>query len=203
MFYQNITAALLALWTTCLLLALQACPKDYVPKPRAYPRIIFPQHSYTAFSQPACPFGFEYPVYGKIQKDSMRLIKEDESPCWFKLFFPDFNAELYLSYRQIDGKQHTLPKLVNDAYTMNAKHVIKADFIEDSLFTTSNKVHGVFYNVGGDAASSMQFYLTDSVQHFLWASFYVRATPNEDSIAPVTRFFRHDLEHFINTFEWK
>lgn len=183
--------------------AATSCAEDYLPKPKSYPRIIFPSHSYTPFNIADCPFTFEYPVYGKIKKDSTRLLKEDESPCWLNIGFPDFNAELYLSYREIDSKQTSLPKLINDAYTMNHKHVIKADFIEDSLFVTPNKVSGVFYSVGGDAASSMQFFVTDSIRHFLWASFYVKATPNQDSIAPVTQFFNKDLQHIINSFDWK
>ncbi|OWY21254.1 hypothetical protein C7N43_29680 [Sphingobacteriales bacterium UPWRP_1] len=181
-----------------------ACKQEYVPKPKAYPRIIFPEHSYTAFNSSQCPFTFEYPVYGKIIKnDSLLLVKKAENPCWMNIDFADFNADLYLSYRQIDSKEKTLPKLINDAYTMNAKHVIKADFIEDSLFVTQNRIYGVFYSVGGDAASAMQFYLTDSLHHFMWASFYVKATPNEDSIAPVNRFFEKDLQHLINSFKWK
>lgn len=191
-----ICLALGSLWFT-------ACSEDYVPKPKAYPRIIFPNHSYTKFEIPDCPFTFEYPVYGNIQKDSVRLLQEDESPCWMNINFSDFKAELYLSYREIDSKKTSLPKLINDAYTMNAKHVVKADFIEDSLFITPKNVSGVFYNVGGDAASSMQFFVTDSIRHFLWASFYVKATPNQDSIAPVTAFFNQDLQHLINSFEWK
>lgn len=191
---------------TCIGLVLlsSACTQDYVPKPKAYPRILFPEHNYTTYSNTQCPFTFEYPVYGKIvREDSLRLIKDAENPCWLNIDFPDFKADLYLSYRQIDDKEKTLPKLINDAYTMNAKHVIKADYIEDSLFLTANNIRGVFYTVGGDAASSMQFYLTDSVKHFMWASFYVKATPNEDSIAPITRFFDKDLQHMINTFKWE
>lgn len=197
---------LLVSFTCCMgqLFLFGACKQEYVPKPKAYPRITFPEHSYTAFNNNECPFTFEYPVYGKIvKKDSLRLAKTAENPCWMNIDFADFNADLYLSYRQIDSKEKTLPKLINDAYTMNAKHVIKADFIEDSLFVTQNHVYGVFYSVGGDAASAMQFYLTDSMRHFMWASFYVKATPNEDSIAPVNRFFEKDLQHMINTFKWK
>lgn len=187
------------------LLCLSSCGNntDYIPKPKGYPRLVLPQYNYLTYNDNDCPFTFEYPSYGNINKDSLKAVNPNEHPCWMNVEFPYFNASLYLSYKSIGGDKEELLQSVSDAYKINAKHVIKADFIEDSLFVSPKGVQGVWYEVGGDAASSTQFFVTDSIAHFLWASFYVNTPPNEDSIAPVTTFIRKDLKHMLNTFEWK
>lgn len=186
----------------CLFWACQN--EEYVPKPKAYPRVSLPpKHSYQVYKPAECPFVFEYPTYANIVKDTAAIGKGRPShPCWMSIKYPSLNATVYLSYKPI-GKENKLPQLIEDAHTLNAKHVIKANYIEDSLITTPNGVHGLIYNVGGNAASSTQFFVTDSIQHFLWASLYFYNQPNEDSIAPVAAFIRQDMEHLLETFQWR
>jgi gliding motility-associated lipoprotein GldD len=61
----------------------------------------------------------------------------------------------------------------------------------------------MLYNIKGNTASSVQFYLTDSVNHFLRGSLYFDVKPNKDSLAPVINFIRGDIEHFMESFSWK
>ena len=190
----------------CLYFFLGSCKNDnYTPKPTGYPRVVFPAATnYQIYNAPACPFTFETASYSRVEKDSLFFNKAPENPCWMNIKYPNLNAQLYLSYKPITkSDKNNLSRLVNDAYKMNSKHVRAADYIEDSVFTTKNGVHGVYYAVGGDAASSTQLYLTDSVQHFIWASLYFANVPNEDSIAPVVNFLRKDIDHLVNSFKWK
>ncbi|MFK7906631.1 MAG: hypothetical protein AB8B69_15985 [Chitinophagales bacterium] len=185
-------------------LLLQSCGEEaYVPKPKAYFRIIFPEQTYTSFDSDSCPFSFEYPTYAKVVKDSMFFNKKTENPCWMDVQYPDFNAKIHLSYKEVGGKLENLPKFINDAYKLNSKHVRKADYIEEVPIQNRHGVYGLQYEVGGDAASSTQLYLTDSLNHFIWASLYFSSAPNEDSIAPVVDFIRKDLNRFVDSFEWK
>jgi gliding motility-associated lipoprotein GldD len=96
-----------------------------------------------------------------------------------------------------------LNELVKDAYTFANNHNIKANMIEDSVFTTENGVKGVFFHIGGDVATNYQFFLTDSVHHFFRGALYFDSTPNEDSLAPINAFLLKDLTHLVNTFRWK
>jgi gliding motility-associated lipoprotein GldD len=186
-----------------LLGLLVACNEDYAPKPKAYPRIDFPAHSYQNFNHNDCPFSFDYPTYAKVAKDDIFLNGQTaEHPCWMNIEYPNFKASLHVSYKDLNGRAAHLPELVNDAYKMNAKHVLRADFIDDSVIATPNNVKGVYYDVGGDAASSTQFFLTDSAKHFIWAALYINATPNQDSLAPVIQFIRKDIKHLIDSFVW-
>jgi hypothetical protein len=48
----------------------------------------------------------------------------------------------------------------------------------------------------------MQFFLTDSVNHFLRGALYIREVPNIDSIQPVIDFLEPDIIRLIETTSW-
>lgn len=179
-----------------------ACNSDYSQKPRGYYKIEFPKKAYQAFDQPGYPYSFEYPVYGQIVKDSTFFDQKAENPYWINIDFPQFNGRIYISYKDI-GK-NKFDSLVNDAYTLSYKqHTYRASAIEPEPFTTPNGIEGVYFTLKGNAATSNQFFATDSVKHFLRGALYFSVTPNEDSLAPVNKFLREDLRHLINTLQWK
>jgi gliding motility-associated lipoprotein GldD len=93
--------------------------------------------------------------------------------------------------------------LREEAFKMTYKHTPKASSINDSLFVTGNGVSGVYFAVGGNAATSNQFFLTDTVRHFLRGALYFDASPNADSLKPVNDFLQQDLRHLINSFSWR
>ncbi len=96
-----------------------------------------------------------------------------------------------------------IEKLVNDAFKMTFKHTTKATGIDDSVMVTPNGITGMFFHVGGNAATARQFFVTDSVKHFLRGALYFDATPNADSLGVVNDFLQEDMNHLINTLRWK
>ncbi len=189
-----------SLLTTCFLL-LASCNSTFVPKPRGYFNIPLPQHQYQVFDQPGFPYSFEIPVYSKVVQDTTFFEAKPENPWWINIDFPQFNSRIYVSYK--DLANNDFGKMVNDAFKMTYKHTTKATSINDSLMQTPNGLHGVYFTVGGNAATGKQFFLTDSIKHFLRGALYFDTTPNEDSLAPVSNFLQQDLQHLINTFKWK
>ena len=185
-------------------LLLFSCNETYTPKRPGYFRIDFPMdRQFVTYSNAICPFTFEYPSYGMIQKDSTDLAEMHDHPCWFNVIFPEYKSKIYLSYTAIDGT-NTLDKLVRDSYKLTFKHTVRADYIDESIVKGNNPhVTGILYDVGGNAASGVQFYVTDSTQHFVRGSLYFYASPNADSIAPAIAYFRKDVEHIIETLKWK
>lgn len=182
-----------------LLLSL-SCNNAYSPKPRGYFRIDFPPHAYQSFDNPEFPYSFEYPVYGKIIRDTAFFGDKPENPFWINIDFPRFNARMYISYKMVEGN---FDKLREDAYKMTYKHTYKASSIEDSLISTPNGVHGIFFNVGGNAATAKQFFVSDTNRHFLRGALYFDTTPNADSLNIVNDFLQKDMNHLINTLRWK
>lgn len=178
-----------------------ACNSTYTPKPTGYFKINLPAHQYQVFQEPGYPYAFQYPKYAQIVHDSSFFDDKPENPWWINIDFPIFGAHIYISYKEI-GK-NSFEKLLTDAYKMTFKHSYKATAIEDSIFKTSNGISGVFFRVGGNAATANQFFVTDSTKHFLRGALYFDTAPNEDSLSVVNAFLLQDMKHIVNTFQWK
>jgi gliding motility-associated lipoprotein GldD len=193
-----------SLKTICYFLiicACFACNSHYTPKPTGYFRIDFPKHQYQIFDKPGYPYSFEYPLYAQIIQDTSFFEDKPENPYWINIDFPRFNARIYVSYKEIGPNK--FDKLKDDAYKMTFKHSYKASSIEDSLMITPLGVTGVFFNVGGNAATAKQFFVSDSTRHFLRGALYFDTTPNSDSLGIVNDFLQADMMHLINTLRWK
>jgi gliding motility-associated lipoprotein GldD len=185
-----------------IILFLLSCNSDYTIKPRGYFKIDLPQKSYQKFDRPGYPYTFEYPVYSNVVKDTLFFESEPENPYWINVDFPQFNSKIHISYKDV-GK-NKIDSLVNDAFTMAYKqHTYKASAIEPVPFTSDKGIQGVYFSLSGNTATANQFFITDSVKHFLRGALYFNATPNEDSLRPVSNFLREDMEHLINTLQWR
>jgi gliding motility-associated lipoprotein GldD len=179
-----------------LLLSLIGCNPHYTPKPDGYLRIDFPEKAYQIYNS-SCPYTFEYPIYGRIVPDTSRITE----PCWINIEFPQFAGKIHISYKPVKNNVNVY---IEDSRTLAYKHSVKADAIRETLYTDNDrKVFGLLYEIKGDAASSVQFYLTDSTRHFLRGSLYFNVQPNADSLAPVIDFFKEDIMHLIETVKWK
>jgi len=178
-----------------------ACNSTFTPKPTGYFKIDFPQHQYKVFDQQGYPYSFEYPVYANIIQDTSFFESKPENPYWINIDFPQFNARIYVSYKEIG--QNSFDKLKDDAYKMTFKHSYKATSIDDSLMKTPLGVSGIFFNVGGNAATAKQFFVSDSTKHFLRGALYFDTAPNADSLGIVNQFLQIDMMHLINTLKWK
>ncbi len=172
------------------------------PKPRAYPRVMYPEKQYQAFDEDYCQFTFQYPTYVVVQQDTSFLGERPAHPCWFDLYIPDFDSRLHCSYYPI-SKSNPLEKFKQDAFEMVDWHNRKANYIEELRIQRNNGVAGYAFLIEGPAASPVQFYLTDSTRHFLRGALYFNTRVNPDSLAPVLEFVKEDILKMIDTFEWK
>ena len=201
--YNNFYKSISVFYGIALLFILASCNSNFTAKPKGYFNIDFPKHEYQLFDQPGYPYTFEYPVYAKVIKDTSYFDKTPENPWWINVDFPQFTGRIYISYKEIGSGKYNFDTLTKQTYMLTGKHSSKAYSIDDSLINTPNKVHGVFFSVGGDVATSNQFYLTDSTKHFLRGAMYFDATPNADSLRIVNQFLMQDMKHIINTFKWR
>jgi gliding motility-associated lipoprotein GldD len=178
-----------------VLLTFFACKENYVPKPRDYIKISYPEKSYQHFNSDA-PFRFDYPVYARMSPDS----SPNSQPYWYNLEFPSLGGTLYLSYKPVEGSPESF---IQDSRSLVYKHSIKAEAIDESIIHDSGRrVFGILYDLKGNTASSVQFFVTDSTRHFLRGSLYFNSQPDKDSMAPVIRFVREDIIVMLKTLEW-
>lgn len=186
------------------ILFLSACGSgDYSPKPRGYFRIELPKKEYRQY-QSAYPFTFEYPVYAQIEADTQPA-RTTLQQMQFKLNmqFKQLNGTLHLSYQPITSKQ-IFNELIEDAHKLAFKHTVKATGIDEArIYFPDRKVYGLYYTIDGNAASSVQFYLTDSTRHYLRGALYFNSAPQFDSIQPVLDFVKKDVDVMIKTLRWK
>jgi gliding motility-associated lipoprotein GldD len=163
------------------------------PRPKGYFRIDFPVKTYKTYKG-ECPFIFDIPSYSFI-------IKEKEEFCWMDIYFPQNKAIIYLTYKAIDNDLDTL---IEDSREFVYKHTIKADAINETRYENDSlNVYGILYDLKGNTASSVQFFLTDSINHFLRGALYFSVPTNKDSLAPVINFIREDITVMMESFEWK
>jgi len=174
-----------------------SCQRSYSPKPHSYFRIDFPDKEYRLFDS-TCPFIFEYPVYGTIVNDN----RPRSGHCWMNIVFPQYRGTLHLTYHEINNN---FDQVIEDDWRMVYSRLsLRADDIEDfAIIDHEENVFGIMYHIKGNAASSVQFFLTDSVKHFLRGAFYFNVIPNYDSLAPAINFFRDDVLHLTQTLKWK
>lgn len=185
----------------CFILIIYSCNSDNPLRPRGFYKIEFPKHQYQVFDRPEYPYSFEYPVYADIVQDTSFFEDKPENPYWININFPRFNGKIYISYKNVS--RNNFDQLVDDAFKMTYKHTSKATEIKDSLMETPNGITGIFFTVGGNAATAKQFFATDSVNHFLRGALYFDATPNADSLRDVNDFLEQDMKHLINTLKWR
>ncbi len=179
-----------------LFVFLASCGADYSPKPEGYFRIDFPDRDYTVYEND-CPFIFEYPSFATISYET----GESAEPCWLNIDFPGYKGRLHLSYKEVEGDINVF---IEDARKMAYKHTVKAEAIDESMFFDHDKnVYGVLYDIKGEVASSVQFFVTDSTDHFLRGALYFNVQPNKDSLAPVIDYFREDIVNLMETISFE
>jgi gliding motility-associated lipoprotein GldD len=181
-------------------LILSSCGDEedevYSPKPRGYFRIDMPKKEYVRYDS-TCPFSFEYPRYAAVINDKHK----GAEPCWLNIEFPRFKATIHLSYKAVNNNISTF---LEDARNFAVKHQIKATGMNETvIIRDSSKVYGLLYDIEGNTASSLQFYVTDSTRHFLRGALYFNASPNIDSLKIVLDFIRQDVLNMIKTTKWK
>lgn len=171
-----------------------ACQNDEaLPKPKAYLALEYPQARYYK-TDLDCPFQFKVNTIAEIQN------KNNENPCWLDIKYPQMKGSIYMSYYPVDNN---LKSLIIDAQKLPLSHEIKADAILSQTFINdAHKTYGLFYEIEGNAASQAQFYLTDSISHFITGSIYFKTKPNYDSILPAAEYLKKDMRKIMESLKW-
>jgi gliding motility-associated lipoprotein GldD len=182
-----------------LLIALiffMACTDDYIPKPVGLFRIDIPEHGYVKLDNPSIPYQFEYADYARIVR------RFDKDSNWVNIDYLPYKGSLFLTYHHMDT---TLAAYIEDCHSMAYKHTPKATNIETKrIIIDSNNVYGlVYYISGSEAASPLNFYLTDSSQHFIRGALYFNIMPNNDSLRTVIQSIEKDVDHLIGSFRFR
>ncbi len=189
-------------WIIIPLVFFSCGGEEYVPKPYAYPRMVLPQHEYELFDSAFLPYRFEKPLYSKMDRDFQGEYR-GEHPTWINMNFPTMNATLHITHHTFSNWEH-FDSLVQDTRKLVFKHIQRADdIVEQPLSEIQPGLKGLLYDIQGNTATNLNFFITDSSKNFFRGALYFNKQTKADSVAPVYRFIREDVMHLLKTFEWK
>lgn len=166
----------------------------FAPKPRGFHRIDLPEHLYQPLERPS-PYFFEYPAASQILEDTSFIAE----PHWIEVNYKDIDAIISIAYKRIDNKKELLEAYINDSHKLTYKHSQRASAINEFITSNPNGLRAVVYELDGDVPSFMQFYATDSVNHFFRAALYFPTSVKSDSLKPVIDHAKYDMMRLLNT----
>ena len=167
------------------------CKKDILPKPKAYLSLTYPEKTYEDLKLNR-PYSF------KVSKMATII---NEKNNWLSIKYPKLKASLDITYRPL---KNNIRELLTEAEKLVFKHTAKADrIIPQDFINKEKRVFGSIYEITGNAASQIQFHVTDSTNNFIKGSLYFYAKPNYDSILPAVNYIKEDILHLIETLKWQ
>ncbi|SDE53805.1 gliding motility lipoprotein GldD [Riemerella columbipharyngis] len=168
------------------------CSEKPFPKPKGELRLEYPKPEYQVFDG-ELPFVFEYSHFAKVAKG--------KNTGWYNISYPKMNAYVFMTFFNL---KNDLEAHIKESEKMVYKHTIKATSIQTQSFSfPKKKVYGNFYILSGPTASNVQFYITDSTKYFVTGDLSFNTRPKPDSLAPAVDYIKNDLQHLIDTFQWK
>lgn len=173
------------------LITINACKEEVLPKPKAQLRLEYPDPVYEAINSD-CPY-----IFDKSSSTEVAI----NSKCWVNIDYPQLKASINMTYRPVENN---LKELLVEAEKLTFNHTIKADGISSAPYVNKEKnVYGSIFEVTGNAASPIQFHVTDSTRHFITGAVYFNVQPNYDSIKPAISYLQQDIIRMIESMEWK
>lgn len=174
-----------------IILSIVGCGGDVIPKPKAYLSLQYPKKEYKELTVDR-PYTFEVPR-------TVKVLKQPKN--WLKIKYPSLKASVDITYRPV---QNNLKELLLEADKLVFEHTIKADNIVCLDYSNKEKkTYGKLCEILGNAASQVQFHITDSTKHFLKASLFFYTKPNYDSVLPAVDYIKKDMIRMMETLEWK
>ena len=181
-----------------ILFGVLSCEEVYLPKPKGYNRIDLPNHSYQALPD-TFPYKFKYSKYAKLESDSGKNVER----YWINLVYPDFDALVQLTYKNLIDPNNKPEVLLNEAFDLTQRHIIKAYSIDESLIQIPNGQVASVSELEGEVPTQFQFFTSDSTNHFFRGALYFNTATQNDSLKPIIEYIKVDIIEMLNSFEWK
>ncbi len=171
-------------------IVLWSCKDDVLPKPKAYLSLNYAPAKYKELTIKR-PYSFQV-------SDKAEL--KEEKNNWLKIKYPQLKASIDITYRPIEGN---LKELLMESEKLVYKHAVKAEQImPKDYLNEEHRVFGSLHEITGNAASQIQFHITDSTRNFIKGSLYFYTKPNYDSVLPAVAYIKKDIMKLMETLKW-
>lgn len=177
---------------------LAGCDRDYLPRPLGYNRLLLPEPKYRPLPD-TLPFKFEYSRHARLLDDTTAISQR----YWIEIYYPELKSNIHITYKPLYQNEKLLQEYLKDAFTLTAKHQIKASAINEIITRTPSGKTAAIAELEGDVPSQFQFTITDSTMNFLRGALYFNTKVNNDSLAPAIEYMKKDIIHLLHTLEWR
>ncbi|MCE3008403.1 MAG: gliding motility lipoprotein GldD [Bacteroidetes bacterium] len=182
------------LYCLCLLLALGCSSPTPYPRPKGYPRMALPAHSYRTLDTSWAPYTLQLPTYGRLQ------VRKADS-AYFNVYFPQMESTWHITTRWFRA-EHTDPfRAYEDYRNLVYKHAQKGSIREQPISTPAGV--GTLFLLSGNVPSPAYLFFSDTTHYALECSFYFNTAEKNDSLAPVIRHLQQDLIHLAQSVRFK
>jgi gliding motility-associated lipoprotein GldD len=196
--YSRAVIYVVILTVVAMAVLVSSCQRNYSPKPIGYNRLELPDTAYRPLPD-TLPYSFEYSTAARLLDDTSAFNER----YWIEIYYPTLKANIHLTYKDVRKNDKLLRELMDDAYTLTAKHQIKAHAIDEVIVKTPSGKTAVIAELEGEVPSQFQFTVTDSTLNFMRGALYFNTQVQNDSLAPAIEYMKKEILHIINTLEWK
>ena len=172
-----------------------SCIDNNLPKQRAFLRIEFPEPHYKAQKETKSPIDFYY----NLSAADINVI----NPKQFSLNYPKMNMVVDMSLNKISNAED-LENNFRDFSLILKTHSKKSNGIFTKEYEdANNRVYAKIFEMRGDVASPIQFYLTDSISSFMKGSLNLKFKSKYDSIFPSIQYVKNDIIVLFESLNWR
>ena len=171
-----------------------SCDTNELPKQEAFLRIEFNKPDYKDYNIINTSIGFYYNSNNvKIQYDGLKS---------FSFFYPNHSMTIDILNDTI-GDLKGIENNLSDFYSILETHSKKSNgVLMEEYENTKKRVFGKLFELRGDVASPIQFYMTDSVSNFISGSLNLNQKSKYDSIYPSIQYIKKDMLVLFETLNW-
>ena len=172
-----------------------SCVDSNLPKQSAFLRIEFPEPNYINLKEIKSPVDFYY----NLSAADINVI----NPKQFSLNYPKMNLVVDMSLNKI-SKAEDLENNFRDFSLTLETHSKKSNgmFVRE-YEDADNRVYAKIFEMRGDVASPIQFYLTDSTSNFINGSLNLKFKSKYDSIFPTIQYVKNDILVLVESLNWR
>ena len=168
---------------------------SYLPREKAFLRLEFEKPMYDTFSSDSSKLNF---IFNNAYA-SFEIVSDEKTVLRYK----DIKIEIILSDIQLENTSSFEESLQN-FYMFLEPHRKKSNQIRVKEFISAdNKRFAKVFEMRGPVASPLQFYVTDSINNFLFGSMNLIEKSDYDSIYPSVMYVKNDIFSIIESVNWK
>ena len=171
-----------------------SCDDGNLPKQRAFLRIEFPEPKYITQKEIKSPIDFYY----NLSAADINVINTKQ----FSINYPKMNLVVDMSLNKI-YKAEDLENNFRDFSLTLETHAKKSNgmFIRE-YEDLNSEVYAKIFELRGDVATPIQFYLTDSISNFIKGSLNLKFKSKYDSIFPTIQYVKNDILVLVESLKW-